>query len=395
MRGSGAMTGRRRERSTLRTLREHRWFALLSTTRVLGALLAIALLLAHRVTHADPLLAIITALWTPAGLLALRQSEGTAWAPAVWAVDALAALGLVLAGGDWRSPFYVFALTTLVLPATTLPWRSAVAWGMGFSGLYGIVALLTQQLPSDTLTNTIRLETLATHLFVPVVVTTTLAYSSVLLERLRTARAHSERLALQSERQRIAWELHDSAKQRVHAAHLMLSALDQHALDHQGHGLLDGAISELRAATADMETSVAELRTPLDGRPVDELLRERAAELTLTGVARIHVAGRLPALPPLVAAHAYRIAAEALTNAVRHARCSTITVTLDDAPHGGRLEIADDGVGLPDGARPSGHGLRSMHGRAETIGAQLHIGPGPGGRGTSVALALPHPGGAP
>ncbi|HMJ32937.1 MAG TPA: ATP-binding protein [Baekduia sp.] len=389
------MTGRRRELSTLRTLRQHRWFALLSMTRVVGALLAVALLLVHRVTHDDPLLAVITALWTPISLLALRQTEDAEWAPAVWALDALAALGLVLAGGDWRSPFYVFALTTLILPATALPWRTAVAWGLGFSGLYGVVALLTQKLPVDTLTNTIRLETLATHLFVPVVVTTTLAYSSVLLERLRAARGQSERLALQSERQRIAWELHDSAKQRVHAAHLMVSALDPRGFDHQGHDLLGGALSELRAATADMETSVAELRTPLDGRPVDELLRERAAELTLSGLARIDVLGRLPLLPPLVAAHAYRIAAEALTNAVRHAACTKITVTLGDAPEGARLEIADDGVGMPPGDRPSGHGLRSMHGRAETIGAQLHIGPGPGGRGTSVALALPHPGGTP
>ena len=53
-----------------------------------------------------------------------------------------------------------------------------------------------------------------------------------------------------------------------------------------------------------METSVAELRTPLDGRPVDELLRERARELAPTGNARIDVVGALPPLPPLLAAHA-------------------------------------------------------------------------------------------
>jgi signal transduction histidine kinase len=334
-------------------------------------------------------------VWTPVSLVLLYRADGTSWAPAAWVLDALAAFGLVLAGGDWRSPFYVFALTTLVLPATSLPWRQAVAWGCSFSALYGLVALLTNKLPADTLTNTIRLETLATHLFVPVVVATTLAYSSLLLERLRKARGESERLALQAERQRIAWELHDSAKQRVHAAHLMLSALDGDAAQGQNRLLLDGALAELRNATADMETSVAELRTPLDGRPVDELLRERAVELTRTGVARIDVQGRLPMLPPLVAAHTYRIAAEALTNAVRHAGCSAITVTLASAPEAVTLVIADDGVGMPAEPRPGGHGLRSMHGRAETIGARLDIGPGPGGRGTAVALALPHPGGSP
>jgi two-component system sensor histidine kinase UhpB len=387
--------GRRRERIALGALRTHRWFALLTMTRVLGAVLAIALLLAHQVTHADPLLAALTAAWTPLSLALLRRTEASDWAPAVWALDAAAALSLVLAGGDWRSPFYVFALTTLVLPATSLPWRGAVAWGVGFSACYGGVALLTEKLPSDTLTNTIRLETLATHLFVPVLITTTLAYSSLLLDRLRAARGESERLVLQAERQRIAWELHDSAKQRVHAAHLMLTALDGAVAGASERMLLDSAVGELRAATSDMETSVAELRTPLDGRPVDELLRERAIELSRTGVARIDVAGRLPSLPPLVAAHTYRIAAEALTNAVRHAGCSAILVTLASYADGVSLTIADDGVGMPAEPRPGGHGLRSMHGRAETIGAQLHIGPGPGGHGTSVALALPHPGGSP
>ncbi|WCB94663.1 hypothetical protein DSM104299_03401 [Baekduia alba] len=389
------MTVRRRDLRPLRTLRDHRWFALLTMTRVVGAMLAIALLLAHRVTHHDPYLAAITLVWTPISLAVLRQTQDWRWAPAIWALDALAAFALILAGGDWRSPFYVYALTTLILPATALAWRTAFLWGIAFSGLYGGVALLTEKLPADTLENTIRLETLATHLFVPVVVTTTLAYSSLLLDRLRTARGESERLALQAERQRIAWELHDSAKQRVHAAHLMLSALDTRVADASSRELLDGALAELRGATADMETSVAELRAPLDGRPVDELLRERAAELSRGGVATIDVAGRLPSLPPLVAAHTYRIAAEALTNAVRHAGSSAITVTLASAPEAVTLVIADDGVGMPARPRPGGHGLRSMHGRAETIGAQLDIGPGPGGRGTAVALALPHPGGTP
>jgi signal transduction histidine kinase len=387
--------GRRRDGSALRAWRAPRWFALLTMTRVLGAGLAIALLLAHRVTHADPLLAALTAGWTPVSLSLLRRSEGSSWAPAVWALDGLAALALVLGGGDWRSPFYVFALTTLVMPATSLPWRAAVVWGVLYSGCYAAVAFLTEQLPSDTLTNTIRLETLATHLFVPVIVTTTLAYSSLLLERLRAARGESERLVLEAERQRIAWELHDSAKQRVHAAHLMLTALDGAVADPGGRALLDGAVSELRAATSDMETSVAELRTPLDGRPVDELLRERASELSRTGVASIDVSGSLPALPPLVAAHAYRIAAEALTNAVRHAGCRAIHVRLESTSGHAVVVVEDDGVGMPATPRPGGHGLRSMRGRAETIGADLSIGPGPGGHGTSVALALPHPGGSP
>ena len=375
-------------------VRAERWFALLSMTRVLGAALAVALLIGHRVTDHDVALALVTVAWSAFTLAAFAHSERLRQAPAAWAIDALAALALVLVSGDWRSPFYIYALTTLILPATALPTAGAVASGIGFSGAYAVVAVLTHQVPSDTLGNTIRLETLATHLFVPVLVVLALAYSSGLLDRLRRARAESERLALQAERQRIAWDLHDSAKQRVHAAHLMLSALDGH-LRSDDRELVGHALAELRGATADMETSVEELRTPLDGRPVDELLRERARELAPTGTTRIEVVGHLAPLPPLMAAHTYRIAAEALTNAVRHADCDSILVTLEPTPGGGELTVADDGVGLPDPAPAAGNGLRSMRGRTETIGARLEIGPAPGGRGTRVALALPTPGGSP
>ncbi|HEU4975842.1 MAG TPA: ATP-binding protein [Baekduia sp.] len=375
--------------STWQEIREDRWLALLTMTRLLGATVAVILLLAHHVTDHDPRLAAVAAGWTAVTLVAFGSSPALRASPVAWGIDMLAAMALVLASADWRSPFYVFALTTLVLPTTGSRWRGAVAWGAAFSVLYACVAFLERKVPSDTLMNTIRLETLATHLFVPIVIAMALGYASELLRRLRDARAQSERLVLQAERQRIAWELHDSAKQRVHAAHLMLTALDG-AISEPQHELVDHVLSELRAATADMETSVAELRTPLDGRPVDELLRERARELEPAGRARITVEGRLPHLPPLIAAHAYRIAAEALINAVRHADCSQITVTMADGPDGAEVVIDDDGVGMAQRSRLASHGLRSMQGRAETIGATLDIGPRPGGGGTRVALALPH-----
>ncbi|MBI5103925.1 MAG: hypothetical protein HZB46_02850, partial [Solirubrobacterales bacterium] len=331
---------------TRETLRTDRWFALLFMTRTIGAAVAAVLLVAHKVTDADGPLALVTLWWTAVTLLAFGRSARLRASPAAWAFDALAALALVLVSGDWRSPFYIFALTTIVLPATALPWKRALAWGAGFSLAYAITAVLTRQVPADTIENTIRLETFATHVFVPLIVTLALAYASDLLERLRDERERSERLAVQSERQRIAWELHDSAKQRVHAAHLLLSALDGRLADRDRE-VVAHALAELRGATADMETSIAELRAPVDGRPVDELLRERAVELGRAGGTRIEVDGRLPRLPPLVAAHTYRIAAEALTNAVRHANCSTVQVTLDRAPEGPRIVVADDGVGLP------------------------------------------------
>ena len=86
--------------------------------------------------------------------------------------------------------------------------------------------------------------------------------------------------------------------------------------------------------------------------------------------------GGLPDLPPLVATHAYRIAAEALTNAVRHSGATRIDVELSADRAHASLVVRDDGGGLPDADRPGSHGLPSMRNRAETIGADLDLSPG-------------------
>lgn len=364
-----------------------RWLDLLAMTRAMGAAVAIALLAAHSVSGYDPALIVATLAWTVVSIGAFARSAALQHAPIAWLIDTGVALLLVYLSTDWRSPFYIFALTTLILPATALPFRRALGWGLGFTTGYLAVAILTERLGGETFERAIRLEIITTHLMVPLVVALALGYASELLTRLRAERERTERLAVQAERQRIAWELHDSAKQRVHAAHLVLSALDGRADGSQE--IVEHVLAELRAATADMDTSVAELRAPLDGRPVDLLLRERARELAPASTARIEVTGGLPDLPPLVATHAYRIAAEALTNAVRHSGASRIDVELGADRDALWIVIRDDGAGLPDEARPGSHGVPSMRNRAETIGAALEMTSGPDGRGTVVSLSLP------
>jgi signal transduction histidine kinase len=363
------------------------WLSLLAMTRILGAVLAVGLLAVHHVSAHDPALIGLTIAWTALSLSVFARSEDWQRRPSAWTVDALAVIALVWLSDDWRSPFYVFALTTLVLPATSLPFRSALLWGCGFTLAYFGVALATE-LDAGTLRSSIRVETVATHLMVPIVVTLALGYAAELLKRLQSERERSERLAIQTERQRIAWELHDSAKQRVHAAHLVLSAAVGRAEDGVRGGI-EHALTELGAAAADMDTSVAELRAPLDSRPVGDLLRRRAAELEAAAPATITVDGVLPQLPPLVAVHTYRIASEALTNAVRHSGAERIRVRLVDGDDGCAIVVADDGVGMPAHPRPGSHGLRTMRSRAESIGASLRIRSRETGPGTVVELTLP------
>jgi signal transduction histidine kinase len=366
-----------------------RWITLLVMTRLLATGVALLLLVVHRVTAHDLLLGLLVIAYATVSLAALWLVPRLQSAPAAWAADSIAVLALVAASEDWRSPFYVLMVTALILPATGLAFRRALAWGVLFTLAYFGVAVYTD-LDAQTLQSTIRLETIATHLMVPLVVVLALAYAVDVLERLRAERLRAERLAVESERQRIAWELHDSAKQRVHAAHLVLSALGGQVSGTQAE-LVEHALAELRAAGADMDTSVAELRTPLEARSIERLLDERARELATVSEAEIAVRGTVGELPAHVAAHAYRIGAEALTNAVRHSEAERSAVTLARSTASATIEVSDDGRGLPIVRRPGSNGLRSMRARAETIGATLTIDAGRGGRGTRVRLTVPTP----
>jgi signal transduction histidine kinase len=238
---------------------------------------AVVLLAAHNVSGYDPLLIIATLAWTSISIGAYARSAKLQNSPVAWVVDTGVALLLVYLSTDWRSPFYIFALTSLILPATALPFRRALGYGLGLhdrlprrgdphraAGRGDVRARDPAGDHHDAPHGPDRRRARA-------------GYASELLFRLREERSKAERLAVQAERQRIAWELHDSAKQRVHAAHLVLSALD--ARSDGTDEIVEHVLAELRAATADMDTSVAELSAPLDGRPVDLLLRERAREL--------------------------------------------------------------------------------------------------------------------
>jgi signal transduction histidine kinase len=93
-----------------------------------------------------------------------------------------------------------------------------------------------------------------------------------------------------------------------------------------------------------------------------------------------------------LATHLYRIAQEAVSNAVRHSRARNIRITLDQENGEIALRIEDDGTGLPaEAARTGGMGLRTMRYRAGLIGAKLEVGPGPRGGTLVVCRVLPRP----
>lgn len=98
-------------------------------------------------------------------------------------------------------------------------------------------------------------------------------------------------------------------------------------------------------------------------------------------------------LDPLVAVHLYRIAQEAVTNAVKHARPRQVLILLQSTPAAISLRVEDDGIGIAASSRStgdsSGLGLRIMEFRARMIDARFHIEPrSEGGTVVSCVIAV-------
>ncbi|MBP9500812.1 MAG: hypothetical protein KBF17_01495 [Candidatus Promineofilum sp.] len=152
---------------------------------------------------------------------------------------------------------------------------------------------------------------------------------------------------------------------------------------------LAGLIDQAQATVSEVRRIVHGLRPPA----LDELGLYGALEVLADGFASpgLRVELRLPkerqTLSAAVEVAVYRIAQEALTNVSRHARAQTATLALWFEGDGLRLEVTDDGVGLPPALEP-GLGLASMRDRAEGIGGTLTILPNRP-RGTCITARFP------
>jgi signal transduction histidine kinase len=325
-------------------------------------------------------------LYGPLSTIVLAASPTLRRSPYAWAFDFVVTLGLIVESGDWRSPYYMLWLAALALPAAYVPRRAAIWLGLGAPVAFLVVAILGR--PSPGSLGVFSTETLAIHLWLPMLLVGAIAYVRETLRRLYEEREQRERLAIEAERRRIAWELHDSAKQRLHAAHLLVSSLSGRVDEPLAKTVARAAV-ELESAASDMDASLAELRSPLEGARLHDALRRRADELAPDGRPAITVDGDAPHLPPLIAAHVYRIGSEAITNALRHADAQSIAVSISADDRALRLRICDDGRGLPGERRPGANGLFAMESRAATLGAELEFSAGADGRGTTIELRVP------
>lgn len=204
------------------------------------------------------------------------------------------------------------------------------------------------------------------------------------------------------ERLRIARDLHDVLAHQLALitvqanAGLALLHRDPHGAEQALTAIKDAgnsALSELRSV---LDTLRAPDTLPMPHHPSPRISRGRDLAELLDGAQaaglsiEAHTDGALPDLPTPVDQAAYRIAQEAVTNAIRHAGSGT-HVALHLSCRAGWLEltVVDDGAGSPcTPASGGGNGLPGMRERAAALGGTLTAGQLPGG-GYRVAAALP------
>jgi two-component system sensor histidine kinase UhpB len=217
------------------------------------------------------------------------------------------------------------------------------------------------------------------------------AYNEM-LDQLETERLESTRRVLsaqESERLRVAQELHDEVGQTLTGMLLGLARVSRDA-PLELSSPLEQLLETTRASIDDVRRIAQRLRP----EPLEDL-GLAGALLALSRRMReqsgLRIACRIPAdLPPQSPERelvVYRVAQEALTNAIRHADAASVSIALQFRSDRLTLSVRDDGRGMHDGRREGG-GMRGMRERAGLVGAAMLITSAPHA-GTEVHLDIP------
>lgn len=211
--------------------------------------------------------------------------------------------------------------------------------------------------------------------------------ASLALDRAR-ALADREQLAIVSDRDRIARDLHDLVIQRLFATGLQLQGV-------RGQVVSPVVADRIDSTVADLDTTIRDIRSTifaLQQRGTSSL----RAQVTGLALEYERVLGFAPAVraagpvdtsvPDEIGDHLLAALREALSNAARHAQAHHVTVEVAcDAGHVS-LEVTDDGIGIRPGGRESGlHNLRT---RAADLGGELQLVQAQP-RGTTLRLTVP------
>jgi signal transduction histidine kinase len=222
------------------------------------------------------------------------------------------------------------------------------------------------------------------------------AHAAIALTNARLYERASQ-LSVLEERARLARDLHDAVSQKLFSIRVKARAASVLAGRDPASGNGERAAAEMESVAALAGAAQAELRAVIDGLAPPEISEGGLAEslrryALLAGKAHgVRVMFAADELPPLGAdreAALYRVAQEALHNALRHSGAAEVRMTVCAAARRVTLEVTDEGRGFVPELASAGLGLPSLRERAAGAGASLVIRSAPG-RGTTVRLVMP------
>lgn len=212
--------------------------------------------------------------------------------------------------------------------------------------------------------------------------------AALALER-ASAQQQREMLAVLSDRERIARDLHDVVVQRLFAAGTQLVSTNRMIIKPQVRERVDQVVDDLDLTIRDIRGTIFQLQSPISAElrgQIRALVTE--ADKTLGFRPRLVLNGPIDsAIPELVRPAVLAVLREALSNVARHARASSVTVTLTTDATTLVLLVTDDGVGI--GAAEGSGGLTNMRHRAAEFGGDCRIGPADDHHGTAVVWQVP------
>ncbi|MFM8597602.1 MAG: GAF domain-containing protein [Mycobacterium sp.] len=213
------------------------------------------------------------------------------------------------------------------------------------------------------------------------------ADQATLAWQLANSQRRMRELDVLADRDRIARDLHDHVIQRIFAAGLALQGTVARAESPQVQQRLTDVVDELQAVIQEIRTTIFDLHGSADGTTrLRQRLDEAIAAFSGSGLrTTAKFVGPLSVVDAALADHAEAVVREAVSNAVRHSGAANLTVTVrveDDL----RIEVTDDGRGMPDDVTASG--LRNLRARADAVGGELSVTAAPNG-GTVLRWSAP------
>ena len=211
------------------------------------------------------------------------------------------------------------------------------------------------------------------------------------LTQLRVSRARVL-AAADTERRRIERDLHDGVQQQLVSAAVLLDVLTRRVNNTTGDTSNDTAdaartLSQARTILADARAQLRHIcHHAHPAALADDGLDAALAELVWQAALPVDLTGRAGPLPAPTATAAYYVAAEALTNTIKHAAATQARIHLARDATRLRITVTDDGHGGADPAR--GTGLRGLADRVDAAGGRLAVRTGRAG-GTEVEASLP------